>query len=335
MSRFFISFLGASFVGILCQAACLGQSAEAKPVGSGGAQVIPVWPDKAPGSESWTQKEVEYRNGTKAMVRNVTTPTLTVFAPDPKIATGAAVIICPGGGYRFLSWDSEGVEVAKWLQARGVAAFVLKYRLVKTAAAEEDFRKEMALFFQSLANRKETPDTGGDSHRPPSRDRKDSIRAIPSDMREIGSLAVADGRQAVKVVRDRAREWGIKTDRIGIMGFSAGALVTTGVVMDHDEQSRPNFAAPIYGGGTGGVEIAKDAPPLFILCASDDHLAALGSLKLYSEWKGANRPVELHLYEKGGHGFGMNKRGVPIDTWIDRFGDWLAQRGLIKQMKNP
>jgi acetyl esterase/lipase len=146
-------------------------------------------------------------------------------------------------------------------------------------------------------------------------------------------LAIADGKLAIKVVRRHASEWRIKPDRIGIMGFSAGGMVTMGVVMDHDKASRPDFAAPIYGGGTGSAKVPEDAPPLFILCASDDQLAAIGSARLYSEWKAAGRPVELHLYEKGGHGFGMTPKGLPVDRWIDRYGDWLGQRGLIKAAK--
>jgi hypothetical protein len=134
--------------------------AKAPPADQVAAKVVPVWPGLAPGSEGWKQKEVEYRNDwdRKAMVRNVTAPTLTASLPDPSAATGAAVVICPGGGFRFLSWQSEGTEVAQWLRARGVAAFVLKYRVMETPASEESFRKEMAAFFGRLANRKERTD---------------------------------------------------------------------------------------------------------------------------------------------------------------------------------
>jgi acetyl esterase/lipase len=103
-----------------------------------------------------------------------------------------------------------------------------------------------------------------------------------------------------------------------------------GVVMDDDKESRPDFAAPIYGGGTGGAKVPANARALFILCASDDGLAAAGSARLYPEWKAAGRPVERHIYEKGGHGFGMAPRGLPVDHRIERAGDWLGQRGLIK-----
>jgi putative heme-binding domain-containing protein len=297
--------------------------------------VIPVWPGAAPGSEGWSQKELEYRNDWdhKAMVRNVTTPTLTAFLPVPSAATGAAVVICPGGGFRFLSWESEGTAVAEWLRARGVAAFVLRYRLLETPASEEDFGREMQAFLGRIMRVGKGP--AEDAPKPAASEDQpglsEEIRRISTeDERKFVAMAVADGRQAIRLVRQRAAEWGVKPDRIGIMGFSAGGVVTMGAAMSPDLENRPDFAAPIYGGGTGGATVPANAPPLFVLCASDDALAAAGSARLYSEWKAAGGPAELHLYEKGGHGFGMSRRGLPVDGWIDRLGDWLAQRGLIK-----
>jgi acetyl esterase/lipase len=277
--------------------------------------VIPVWPGVAPGSESWSQKEVEYLNGKQKMVRNVVAPTLTAYLPERTHANGTAVVICPGGGFHFLSWDSEGTEVAKWLQARGVAAFVLKYRLIDTGATEPEFQRHLNILFgRKSADGKEVVQTPAEE----------------AERKAIPALASADGRQAMKVVRQRASEWGIAPDRIGILGFSAGGAVTMGVVMNADVDSRPNFAAPIYGGDTGGAPVPTDAPPLFILVANDDTGASLGSIRLCSEWKSAGKSVELHIYSKGGHGFGMNKRGLPVDTWIERFGDWLNVQGLLK-----
>jgi acetyl esterase/lipase len=281
------------------------------------AKEIPIWPGVAPGSESWNQKEVGYLDAAKKkMVRNVVQPTLTAYLPERAKANGTAVIICPGGGFRFLSWQSEGTEVAEWLRDHGVAAFVLKYRLMDTGATEAEFQKSVAELFRSITER-----TSG----------KEPANPVQSIERmKIVSLAAADGRQAVKVVRQRAAEWGISPDRIGILGFSAGGMVTMGTVMEPDAESRPNFAAPIYGGSTGGAAVPKDAPPLFILCADDDALMAAGSAKLYLEWKAANKSAELHIYSKGGHGFGMNKRGLPIDQWIEHFGKWLEVQGLLK-----
>jgi acetyl esterase/lipase len=254
--------------------------------------VIPVWPGIAPGSETWTQKEVDYTIGSehKQMVRNVTRPTLTLYLPDPAKANGTAIIIAPGGGFRFLSWQNEGTAVAEWLAERGVTAFVLKYRLRDTGESQEDFEKG----------------------------KKPAATTQP----DIAALASADGRQAMKLVRQRAAEWKIAPDRIGFMGFSAGGAVTMGVVMHYDADSRPNFAAPIYGANAEGA-IPEDAPPLFILCAADDKGAMPGSVKTFSDWKAAGHSAELHIYSKGGHGFGMSQRGLPVDHWIDRLGDWL------------
>ena len=134
-------------------------------------------------------------------------------------------------------------------------------------------------------------------------------------------------------MRQRAAEWGIRKDRIGILGFSAGGAVTMGVVMTNDAESRPDFAAPIYGGSTSGAPVPANSPPLFILVADDDNGAAMGSAKLYTEWKSAGRSAELHIYSKGGHGFGMNKRGLPVDSWIERFGEWLGVQGLFTPHK--
>jgi acetyl esterase/lipase len=282
-------------------------------------QVIPVWPGAAPGSESWTQKEETTTLPPMAaggqLIRNVTQPTLTVFPPDPSKANGTAVIVCPGGGFHFLSWESEGTEVAKWLSTHGVAAFVLKYRLVDTGPTAEDFRKAVMALFNPPASAGRP--AGGDG--------------LPESMRKVTPLAVADGRQAMKLVRQRASEWGIAPDRIGIMGFSAGGIVTMGVVMEHDADSRPNFAAPIYGAGLAeGAANPPEATPLFILCAANDPIAAAGSVATYAKWKTAGYSVELHMYSKGGHGFGMNKQGLPTDHWIERFGDWLAAQGFMK-----
>jgi acetyl esterase/lipase len=276
--------------------------------------VIPIWPGVAPGSEGWRQQEVEFRVGGQMGIRNVTTPTLTAFLPDPATATGAAVVVCPGGGFRFLSWQSEGTEVAQWLQKRGVAAFVLKYRLKETAASEDDYGKEMLSFLSMVFQFKDRDLSS------------DAAKTLESDMRASGAPGVADGRQAIRLLRQRAKEWGIRPDRVGIMGFSAGAIVTMGAVTSDDVQSRPDFAAPIYGPVFGEIQVPAAAPPLFILCASDDPIGEASSVRLYSAWRDAGRQAELHLYEKGGHGFGMTKKNLPVDGWIERFGDWLGQR---------
>jgi acetyl esterase/lipase len=268
--------------------------------------VIPLWPDGAPGSEDWSQQEqetVNYPPFEIKIVRNIAQPTVTVMLPDPAVATGTAVVVAPGGAFHFLAIDHEGWDVARWLNARGIAAIVLKYRVLETAVRDEDFVRE---FGEHMADRS----------------------WLRERMPSIGGMAVADGLQAVRLVRQRAAEWGIAPDRIGIMGFSAGGTVTTGVAAQYDAESRPDFAAPIYSAPWEVDTVPADAPPLFIALANDDQMAVDTSIPLYTKWRAAGHPAELHIYAKGGHGFGMLKKGLPSDAWIERFGEWLRGEGF-------
>jgi acetyl esterase/lipase len=231
---------------------------------------------------------------------------LTVYLPDSKVATGTGVVVCPGGAFHFLAIDHEGHDVAHWLVERGVAAFVLRYRVIPTAADEDGFRAQLK---ETMADR---------------------TRAWAL-LGEQQPLAVADGQQAVKVVRERASEWGIAADRVGIMGFSAGAMVTLGAGLQFDATNRPSFIAPIYTGPWENAVVPPNAPPMFLALASDDEMAVKASLPLYSTWRDAGQPVELHVFAKGGHGFGMLKLGFPSDHWIDLFGEWLRGQGLLER----
>lgn len=288
--------------------------------------VIPIWPGKAPGSENWTQQEVEYtmlasnpdnpREAKWKEIRNVTTPTLTAFLPDRAKANGAGVLICPGGGLRYLAWEVEGTEMAKWLAARGVTAFVLKYRLVQTPAEQKDYEEETRVLMARIKEEAR---------------KKPQMPALSPQEKRAGELAVFDGLQALKLIRQRSAEWKLASDRIGIVGFSAGGYVAMGVVMNADPSIRPNFAAPIYGGGTLGGKIAPDAPPLFILAAQDDAFGASSSHALYAEWNKAGRSAELHSFAKGGHGFGMSKQNLPVDRWTELFAAWLESLGYLKR----
>ncbi len=281
-------------------------------------EVIPLWPDGTPGSEDWPQQEQESYLPLPSdvpqsylplpfdsrIVRNIVQPTLTIYAPDPAIATGNAVVICPGGAFNFLSIELEGADVAHWLCERGIAACVLKYRVAQTAERDEDFIKQLQERFTDLKQLREL-------------------------MQQIEPLAIADGRQALKVVRQHAAEWQIAPRRIGMLGFSSGGVVTMGAAMQYDEESRPNFAAPIYPAPSAmRITVPPDAPPLFLLAASDDPMTARSVLSLYSLWRDAGHPVELHLYAQGGHGFGMKKQGLPADHWIERFSEWLQSQEL-------
>ena len=144
-------------------------------------------------------------------------------------------------------------------------------------------------------------------------------------------LAIADGREAVRLVRRRAAEWGIDRDRIGLMGFSAGAMLTVGVALERDVESRPDAVASIYAVQRTPIAVPADAPPLFALVAADDWAAAPATVALYSAWRAAARPAELHVYERGNHGFGMHRQGMPVDTWIERLGDWLQDQKFIRR----
>jgi acetyl esterase/lipase len=282
--------------------------------------VFPIWPGVAPGSENWTQKEVEFGNPGQVSVRNVVTPTLTVYKPDPAGSNGTAVIIAPGGGFRFLSWQTEGTQVAEWLAAKGVTAFVLKYRTMNTGSTQEEFQKSLAELFREIGN----------ATNPANKGNPEGDISHSEAMSEAAVFGQEDGRQAIKVVRQRAAEWNIDTNKIGIIGFSAGGMVTLGTLLHNDNSSRPDFAAAIYTPWSGDA-VPANAPPLFILLAGDDALTSGGSLQMYSAWKAAGRSAELHVYAKGGHGFGMQKRNLPVDTWIERFGDWLTGQKLMPQ----
>ncbi len=272
---------------------------------------IRLYDGPAPGSETWnwTEKQTDKNMMHQMMVYNVVNPTLTVFPADPGTANGTAVIICPGGAFHFLTIDNEGTLVAKWLNKRGVTCFVLKYR-VAHSEGDDPFGDMMA----GLSPGK----------------RKDSYNA---EMQATIPLSVADGKAAIAYVRKHASEFGINPDHIGIIGFSAGGTVTASSAYNYNSDNKPNFVAPIYAYMPASLqtEILPDAPPMFLAAASDDQLGlAANSADLYSKWLASKHSVELHLYAKGGHGFGMNVQHLPVDTWIDRYGDWLVFIGMIK-----
>ncbi|MBB3910955.1 alpha/beta hydrolase [Sphingomonas desiccabilis] len=244
-----------------------------------------------------------------AMTRNVSSATLTPFLPDPATATGAAAIVAPGGGFLMLSMENEGWRVAKALADRGVAAFVLKYRLKPTPADMNAFEQAVTAMFASVG-------------KPQSRLSPDAAIAGLSDQ-------IADGRAAVALVRSRAAEWGVDPQRIGMIGFSAGAMTTMATALAAPE-TRLAFVAPIYG-SMEAVKVPADAPPLFGVLAADDPLFARKGFGLIDAWQQAGRPVEFHLYQAGGHGFGLGKHGTTSTGWFDSFLHWLDTNGLLKR----
>ena len=273
---------------------------------NGQQKVIQLYDGPAPGSESWTWNEAENDKNSwqTKVVYNVSRPTLTVFTPEAGKANGTAVIIAPGGAFHALSINSEGFDVAKWLAQKGVTCFVLKYRLVHSLTTDP-VTEVMAKW-----GKKEFDD--------------DNKAVIP--------LVIADGKAAIAYVRKHAAEYNLDAKRIGIMGFSAGGTVTSSTLFNYTKENRPDFAAPVYPYFPTEMHgtIANDAPPIFIVTASNDGLGlAPHSIDLYSKWLASKRDAELHMYARGDHGFGMRKQNLPTDNWIERFYEWLGVQGLL------
>jgi acetyl esterase/lipase len=244
--------------------------------------------------------------GQTRMVRNVTEPTLTRFLPDPGKATGAAVIVAPGGGFLTLVIDIEGYEVAQWLADHGIAAFVLKYRSRETPRDQADFAAVAASLGRPSAS-------------------LPNLSMVPAN-------AFEDAKAAVRMVRSHAQDWHVDPNRVGFVGFSAGAMLTLSVGLTDDLAARPNFIAPIYG-PLGEVAVPSDAPPLFVAVSLDDPVMARGNIfGLISSWRKAGRPVEAHFYGMGGHGFGMTRPSAATALWIDEFYAWMSDSHMLKPL---
>ncbi|MFK7925116.1 MAG: GDSL-type esterase/lipase family protein [Bacteroidia bacterium] len=273
-------------------------------------EVIPLYEGKAPGSENWTWTEqISTENAFNTdLIYNVVEPSLTAYLPPYYLATATAVIIAPGGAFHTLSINNEGIEVAKWLNSKGIAAFVLKYRLVRCMT--DDPVAEIG-------------------------EKMQDSQSFDEGNAPIVRLAMADGLAAVKYVRDHAQEFDIHPDKIGFMGFSAGGTLSMSVVYNADDSNRPNFVAPIYAYEPAiiGSTVPSARTPIFVAVAGDDQLEMTShSLNIYQKWYQAGQAAELHIYEKGGHGFGMHKQNLPTDTWHDRFWEWLKLNGHFKRL---
>ena len=286
-------------------------------------KVLKVWPDKIPGAiENPSVKEDTTRldNG-QIRISKVVNPTITVFFPPKEKANGAAVVICPGGGYTRLSIDHEGDFIAKWLNEFGITGIVLKYRL-------------------------------------------------PNDLimsnKNIGPLQ--DVQEAIRIARRNSKEWNLDPSRIGIIGFSAGGhLASTASthfnekVYDNDGTSaRPDFAILLYpvitlnkeithGGSrnnllgenpdeklverfSNDLQVTSDTPPTFIVHSEDDKTVPVqNSISYYSALKKNSVPGELHIYEKGGHGYGLAKNRDTESQWPAACVQWLILRGILKK----
>jgi acetyl esterase/lipase len=266
---------------------------------------ILLWSGGAPGSDTrkGEPESVGWRQEPDIVfpiIYNIHNPSLTPFFPSRNKATGAAVIIAPGGGHMQLTIDREGYDLGKWLADHGVAAFVLKYRLARDRTGNSPYKVEVD--------------------------------------------ALADAQRAIRLVRTRATEWGINPARVGFLGFSAGGelAVLTGGHFDSGKTdavdpierqgSRPDFIAPIYPGGLRRPEanVSKDTPPVFLLCAFDDSMPEQLS-NYFIALKKAGVNAELHIYNSGGHGFGVRERPLAVSLWPQRLFEWMDDRGFLKK----
>ncbi len=263
-------------------------------------EVIPLYKDSIPpGSEIFTLKESARldENGEIVTIRNVSVPTITVYKPEPTKSTGTALIICPGGGFQGLAYQTEGTATAKWCLENGITAVILKYRLMPFPNPE-----------LNTANHTQ----------------RDSI------FTPYVKLAVTDGLEAIKYVRNHCDDYNVDPNKIGIIGYSAGGTIVSSVAQNYDSVTRPDFVVPIYAycGAILGNDIPDDAPPMFLAWASDDVIAN-GNPRLYEKWRDAGKSIEMHCFYNGGHGFSVNKQNKSSDTWTTLFKDWMINQGFL------
>jgi acetyl esterase/lipase len=263
---------------------------------------IQLYSSLPPGSETWDWMEKSNNNNSAGIltVYNVVRPTLTYYAPEAGMSNGSAIIVCPGGGFHFLAFDHEGTNIASRLITEGFSVFILKYRTVRVTS-DNPLDDMMAVT---------------------------DMKAWDDEALPVIPLAVADGRRAIEFVRRNADEYSIRPDRIGIMGFSAGGMVAAAAAFSYTPMNKPDFVAPIYGDIPDFIQSAMsaDAPPLFLACSQDDEFGfAPHAIRLYQRWYESKRPAEMHLFTKGGHGFGIGSAANTTHNWLDTFSSWVEK----------
>lgn len=267
---------------------------------------LPLWPHGAPGEQGDIGPETAETSGQPkpvTRVSNVTRPTITLNRPASELANGCGVVVCPGGGYNILAFDLEGTEVAQWLNSIGVTAVLLKYRV-------------------------------------PRRDR-DHPHVAP----------LQDAQRAIRLVRKHARDWAIDPARVGLLGFSAGGHLTvmagthwdrnTYDAMDEADKlsCRPDFLVPVYAAYLGDkkdafrlgplVRVTNRTPPTFLVVTYDDKDRGAHAALLFVQLKKAGVPAELHIYSRGGHGYGLRHSEDPVSSWPQRCEQWMRVSGLL------
>jgi len=298
---------GVLFVVTICLSVDLSRGFAAE-----GVREIALWPGQAPGEKVDLGEERDMTKPTdgliagKPVVRlgNVSKPTISIYRPAADKDTGAAVLVCPGGGYHILALDLEGSEVCAWLNSLGVTGVLLKYRVPKRAGLEKH------------------------------------------------AAALQDAQRALGLVRHHAREWGVDSQRLGVLGFSAGAHLAAALCKQSGDRAyeaideadrvscRPDFSLLIYPAYLAvkedgdkiapEVQVSTNTPPTFIAMAQDDPVRVENALLYSLALKQTKVPVELHVYPAGGHGYGLRRSKDLVTTWPDRAADWMRSRSLLK-----
>lgn len=305
-------------------------------------EVISLYDGPAPGSKNWTQKETYYEymspiwHEKNIALFNVVDPTLTIFLPVPEKANGTAMIVCPGGGFSALSWDTEGLNVARKLAEKGITAFVLKYRISYSGGTPE----EVDLIARtSYGGEKRTPESleltrknneisrsMTSSYISQMADKVDLNSTLARDLGNIQIIAGDDGRRAIEYVRKNADKWKVNPDKIGMIGFSAGGMVTLDVAFNHTKLSKPNIIGIMYG-VFGAKGVPADPMPMFM--ASSQNEATGGAAALYASWCAARIPAEIHSFTSANHGFGYRDNGDTVNIWVELFYNFLKKTAFI------
>lgn len=266
-------------------------------------------------SKSWTWHEQSTPIENGKMIRNVALPTVTVFRPAKGKANGTSVIVLPGGAFYVLMMNKEGYDMAKWLTDQGITAFVLKYRVGHMPEKDEDlpaFQKQLFSVLPKVSQSETYPPM---SH---------------PQIEEARLWGEEDGRQAIRFIRQHAKELEIDANKIGIMGFSAGGGISVNAALRHDSISRPDFVGAIYAGYRIISPYPHDLPPMFIAIAADDiNVAPISSARLFEDWHKLGSSAELHIFANGGHGFGTGSQHLLSDSWLELFKNWLIAKNFL------
>lgn len=302
----FIGKIGLGLVVILIATSATAQASQS------GGLIIPLYPEGT--TTSLGVPEIRERLNGDTLIRNVSVPTLELFRPAPGHANGTAVIVAPGGGFVGLGYDTGGTTVARRLTEHGVTALVLKYRTIRSGP---DARQLPAVHVKEMEQLMARATSG-----------------IPVQIPRFAGEphAVEDGVRALQIVRQHASDWGVDPRRVGVIGFSAGGFLAVDLAIG-DKASRPDFIAVLYGGLR--TPVPADAPPAFIAAAADDEYQPNDPILLYTAWRQAGVAAELHIFERGGHGFDLKPKGETSDQWFDELVWWMQSRSLIAAVSKP